>query len=73
MFFAEKDNDKNWINYARAVSGAIQLVPQGAALESLAKDYSAMLEDGLLQSSSEIPFFEIMNTCADLENAINGD
>ena len=37
----------------------------------LAKDYSAMLEDGLLQSSSEIPFSEIMNTCADLESAIN--
>jgi K+-transporting ATPase c subunit len=71
MFFAEKDTDKNWINYTTAVSGAIQLAPQGAALESLAKDYFAMLEDGLLQSSSEIPFSEIMNTCADLESAIN--
>jgi len=73
MFFAEKDTDKNWINYTTAVSGGIQLVPQGAALESLAKDYFAMLEDGLLQSSSEIPFSEIMDTCADLESAINSD
>jgi K+-transporting ATPase c subunit len=73
MFFAEKDTDKNWINYTTAVSGGIQLVPQGAALESLTKDYFAMLEDGLLQSSSEIPFSEIMDTCADLESAINSD
>jgi hypothetical protein len=71
LFFADKDSDKNWINYTTAVRGAIQLVPQGAALESLAKDYSAMLEDGLLQSSSEIPFSEIMDKCADLESAIN--
>ena len=71
MFFSEKDADKNWINYTTAVNGAIQLVPQGKALDSLKTDYLAMLEDGLLQSSSEIPFSEILNTCAELELAIN--
>lgn len=70
MFFAEKGHDKNWIDYKAAVGGAIQLVPQGGALESLKKDYAAMLEDGLL-AGQQPSFTEIIETCAGLQSRIN--
>lgn len=70
MFFAEKDADKVWIDYMTAVGGAIQLVPEGSALDSLNQDYSAMLEDGLL-SSHQPSFAEIIEICSELQKNIN--
>ena len=69
MFFAEKDSDKAWIDYMTAVEGAIQLVPEGGALDSLKQDYSAMLEDGLL-SPNQPSFSEIIEICFRLQKSI---
>lgn len=55
MFFAEKDAHGAPIDYDKAVSGSLQLVPEGAALERLARDYQGMVEDGLLLEEAE-PF-----------------
>lgn len=55
MFFAEKDAHGAPIDYAKAVSGALQLVPDGAAFDRLAHDYQGMVEDGLLLEEAE-PF-----------------
>lgn len=70
MFFAEKDANKVWIDYASAVSGVIQLVPEGGALESLERDYLAMLDDGLLASNGST-IAEIMEICSGLQTDIN--
>ena len=71
MFFAEKDADKNSIDYIAAVSSELQIVPKGAALDVLEKDYAAMLEDGLL-STHQPSFEEIMAVCSELQSRING-
>ncbi len=70
MFFAEKDANKVWIDYASAVADVIQLVPEGGALESLERDYLAMLDDGLLASNAST-FSEIMEICSGLQADIN--
>ena len=70
MFFAEKDANKVWIDYESAVGGVIQLVPEGGALESLERDYLAMLDDGLLASNAST-FSEIMDICSGLQAGIN--
>ncbi len=70
MFFAEKDAQKNSIDYKAAVSTEIQIIPEGGALEALEKDYIAMLEDGLL-ATHQPSFAEIISTCAELESLIN--
>ena len=71
MFFAEKDSDKNAIDYKAAVSSELQIVPEGTALDTLKKDYDAMLEDGLL-STNQPSFEEIMTVCSELQSRING-
>jgi len=71
MFFAEKDADKNVIDYKATVSSELQIVPEGAALDVLKKDYDAMLEDGLL-STHQPSFEEIMTVCSELQSRING-
>lgn len=70
MFFVEKDATGRKIDYFEATSGALQLLPQGPSLDALAKDYSAMLEDGLLASKQ--PSFEtVMARCATIQDEIN--
>lgn len=71
MFFAEKDANKNSIDYKAAVSTEIQIIPEGRALEVLNKDYAAMLEDGLL-APHQPTFAEIISTCSELQSDING-
>ncbi|WP_342663048.1 nucleotidyl transferase AbiEii/AbiGii toxin family protein [Salipiger mucosus] len=66
MFFREKDREDQLIDYAAAVSGNLTLVPEGDARYALAKDYDAMVGDGLLMDAPE-PFEELMRTCADLQ------
>lgn len=70
MFFAEKDAERNPIDYEAAVGTEIQLIPDGSALNALEKDYTAMLEDGLL-ATHQPSFADIISTCADLESLIN--
>ncbi len=70
MFFAEKDADKNVIDYRAAVEKRIQIVPHGSALEALRKDYAAMLDDGLL-ATQQTSFELVISTCSALETLIN--
>ena len=70
MFFREKDSAGSWIDYEAAVSGDLQLVPQGAAYEALADDFGRMLSDGMLPDGEE-RFEALMERCADLEARAN--
>ena len=70
MFFAEKDVDGGKVDYFQATSGDLRLIPQGPSLDALAKDYAAMLEDGLL--AFEQPTFEtVMASCAAIQDKVN--
>ncbi|NDZ17095.1 hypothetical protein C7T35_28145 [Variovorax sp. WS11] len=64
-FFSEKGADGEIIDYATAVEGALQIVPEGAALEALASDYTKMLEDEVMVGSA-LPFDELMQACAEV-------
>ena len=70
MFFAEKDEHGAKVDYHRAVTGAIQLIPEGESLAALKKDYSAMLEDGLL-ALHQPDFSELIENCRAIEARIN--
>lgn len=52
-FFAERDADRQPIDYRAAVTGGLKLVPDGASREALAEDYAKMVEDGLLLDEAE--------------------
>ena len=69
-FFAEKDADGRIIDYGAAVSGHLQLVPTGQALELLAADYAKMTEDGVLLDDAE-PFEAIIARCRSLQQRAN--
>jgi len=70
MFFPEKDVAGEAVDYAAAVSGALHLVPDGAALEALAEDYRRMVDDGLLLDDAE-PFVELVGKCRRIEEMAN--
>lgn len=70
MFFAEKSAGGERIDYEAAVRGGLKLVPDGAALASLERDYDAMIADGLLQGAAEA-FQELMSRCRQLEERAN--
>lgn len=70
MFFAENNADGDRIDYQAAVTGALKLVPDGAALTSLEKDYDAMLADGLLNETAE-SFETLMERCKEIEMRAN--
>lgn len=70
IFFAEKDSHGAPIDYDKAVSGALQLVPEGAALDRLARDYEGMVEDGLLLEEAE-PFGHLMDRCREVQRKAN--
>lgn len=69
-FFREKAATGEWIDYVTAVSGGLQLVPDGVARNALAKDYDRMVSDGMLLGDSE-PFEVLIERCADLEARAN--
>ncbi len=69
-FFREKDVAGKWIDYEAAVSGGLQLVPDGVAREALAEDYERMVSDGMLLGDAE-PFDALIERCADLEARVN--
>ena len=70
MFFREKDATGSWIDYKTAVSGNLQLVPQGVAYKALADDYGRMLSDGMLLDDGE-HFDDLMGRCAEIEKRAN--
>ena len=70
MFFAENDAAGNRIDYEAAVSGELQLTPDGPARATLADDYNKMLADGMLLDD-EAPFEVIMTRCAEIESRAN--
>ena len=70
MFFREKDATDGWVDYEAAVSGKLQLVPAGSALDALADDYAGMLANGLLLADGE-PFEVLIERCADIETRAN--
>jgi hypothetical protein len=70
MFFAENSADGDKIDYQAAVTGALKLVPDGAALTSLEKDYNAMIADGLLNETDE-SFEMLMERCKEIEARAN--
>ncbi len=70
IFFVENDARGNRVDYEAAVSGALQLVPSGAALGLLADDYASMLAGGMLLGKHE-PFDALMERCAALEAHAN--
>jgi hypothetical protein len=70
MFFSEKDIDGSKIDYLLAISGGLRLIPQGPSLNVLEKDYTAMLEDGLL--AIDQPSFEVvMANCETIQDKVN--
>ena len=69
MFFAEKDLVGQWIDYQQAVSGSLRLVPKGASLAALERDYAAMLEDGLL-SLHQPDFADLLKSCRAIEDRV---
>ena len=70
MFFREKDVAGGWIDYEAAVSGDLQLVPEGAFLEALSDDYGRMLSDGMLFDDGD-RFEDMMERCRDLQARAN--
>jgi len=70
MFFAEKDANGGKVDYFRATSGGLRLIPQGRSLDALKKDYAAMLQDGLLPV--EQPTFEtVLASCSAIQDKVN--
>ena len=69
-FFREKDSAGSWVDYEAAVSGGLELVPDGPAFQVLADDYARMLSDGMLLDDEE-RFDELMERCADIQRRAN--
>lgn len=70
-FFSEKDAEGKVIDYFVAVGGELQIVPNGAARETLAMDYAKMLEDQVMIGDA-LPFDQLMTVCAEVAQRANG-
>ena len=70
IFFAEKRPSGEPIDYHVAISGNLQLVPEGRALAVLAEDYQKMLDDGLLLDDAE-GFELLIAKCAEIQKKVN--
>ncbi len=69
-FFREKDASGTAIDYAVAVAGSLQLVPEGDRLTLLAADYDRMVADRLFFSTS-LSFESLIQQCADIQRRAN--
>ena len=69
-FFRAKDSACNPIDYDKALSGNLKLVPDGEALEALEADYKKMADEGILLDDAE-PFSKLIECCADIEQRAN--
>ena len=70
VFFPENDFDGKRIQYLEAVSGKLQLVPEGKAYEILETDYRKMLDDGMVPDVDRT-FQHLMLKCQDIQNKAN--
>lgn len=70
VFFAEKDESGNNIDYHAAIAGGLRLAPDKAARDVLAEDYRRMVEDGLLFDEAEA-FDVLLDRCREIENRAN--
>lgn len=70
LFFTERDEVGNKIDYFKAVNGFLKLIPVGASLTALAADYAAMMEDGLLPVDQP-QFTELLDQCRSIEEMVN--
>lgn len=70
VFFMEKDSEGHTIDYIRAVSGALQIVPEGEARHALAQDYAAMVDDAVMVGDT-LSWEALLAACAELETRIN--
>lgn len=70
LFFTERDEVGNKIDYSSAVNGFLKLIPEGASLKALAGDYAAMIEDGLLPMDPP-QFTELLDQCRSIEEMVN--
>ena len=68
-FFREKDARGRWIDYRAAVSGGLQLVPDGLVRNALQEDHERMISGGMLDDAE--PFGRLIERCADLEARAN--
>ena len=70
FFFIEKDSAGSVIDYMPAVSGKLNLVPEGNALAALAEDYANMLADQVMLGDA-LAFDQLMQACRDIEIQAN--
>ena len=70
MFFREKDAAGEWVDYEAAVSGDLQLVPEGSFYDVLTDDYERMLSDGMLLDDED-RFEDMIERCADIQARAN--
>jgi hypothetical protein len=69
-FFRENDAQGKPIDYISAVSGGLQLVPEGPALETLRADYSRIVQDGGLLDDNQT-FEALIDRCRAIEILAN--
>jgi hypothetical protein len=69
-FFREKDGAGGVIDYAASANGALNLVPGGARLDELRKDYENMIRDGLLEGD-ERSFDDLLAIIREIETLAN--
>lgn len=69
MFLREKDWSGTWVDYHEAVSGGLQLIPEGEMYRVLGEDYESMMSDGLLLDDER--FDQLMDRCSDIEGRAN--
>jgi len=70
VFFLEKSVRGEPIDYATAVNGGLELVPNSDALRALADDYARMVAGGLLLDDAE-PFDELLEKCRVIARNVN--
>lgn len=70
VFFAEKGQDGEPIDYRAAVSGGLCLVPGNAGLIMLAADYQHMVDDGLFVDEVE-SFDALLRQCQSIQDKAN--
>lgn len=70
MFFAEKDAGGAKIDYFQATAGELRLIPEGPSLDALEKDFTDMLEDGLLPFEQPT-FAAVLANCAAIQDKVN--
>lgn len=70
IFFVEKSPHGELIDYHAAVSGGLRLVPDNAALATLASDYIHMVSDGLFLDDVE-PFEVLLERCRFIQDKAN--